>query len=198
MAAQTLRVLAERLGTRLDPWHEEEPGKVIHELRVGEVAAVDVTPLSRYYGTVDATPLFLCLLAEHAAVERDLELFDELRDAVEATLGWIDRYGDHDGDGLLDYRASVPDGLRNQGWRDSEDGVLDEHGVAARAADRPGRGPGLRVRAKRDIADLFAHDGEPAGADALAAQAAALEAGWSASGSPSGASTRWPSTATAG
>jgi glycogen debranching enzyme len=175
MAAQTLRVLAERLGRRLDPVHEEEPGKVIHELRVGEVAAVDVTPLSRYYGTVDATPLFLCLLAEHAQWSGSLTLFDELRDAVEATLVWIDRYGDHDGDGLLDYRASSPDGLRNQGWRDSEDGVIDEHGTPLEPPIALIEPQAYAARAKRDLAALFAHAGEQERADALAAEAAALE-----------------------
>ena len=106
MAEQTLRVLASRLGRRVDPIHEEEPGKVIHELRTGELAALDATPLTRYYGTVDATPLFLCLLAEHAQWSGSLELFHEQREAVEGTLGWIDTPGDHDGDGLLDYCAN--------------------------------------------------------------------------------------------
>jgi glycogen debranching enzyme len=175
MAAQTLRVLAERLGRRVDSVHEEEPGKVIHELRVGEVAAVDVTPLSRYYGTVDATPLFLCLLAEHAQWSGSLALFGELRNAVEATLEWIDRYGDHDGDGLLDYRASSPDGLRNQGWRDSEDGVMDEHGTPLAPPIALIEPQAYTVRAKRDIAALFAHAGEQERADALTAEAAALE-----------------------
>jgi glycogen debranching enzyme len=129
LAEQTLRVLARRLGRRVDPVHEEEPGKVLHELRSGEVAATGVTPLARYYGTVDATPLFLCLLVEHADWTGSLELFGELAPEVEQALGWIERYADHDGDGLLDYRAGVPGGLRNQCWRDSEDGVIDERGV---------------------------------------------------------------------
>jgi glycogen debranching enzyme len=175
MAAQTLRILAEQLGGRVDPVHEEEPGKVIHELRAGEIAAVEVTPLSRYYGTVDATPLFLCLLAEHARWIGSLDLFGELRDAVEATLEWIDRYGDHDGDGLLDYRASSPDGLRNQGWRDSHDGVIDEHGTPLEPPIALIEPQAYAARAKRDIASLFAHAGEQERADALAAEATALE-----------------------
>jgi glycogen debranching enzyme len=175
MAAQTLRILAGQLGGRVDPVHEEEPGKVIHELRVGEIAAVEVTPLSRYYGTVDATPLFLCLLAEHAQWSGSLDLFHELRDAVEATLEWIDRYGDHDGDGLLDYRASSPDGLRNQGWRDSHDGVIDEHGTPLEPPIAVIEPQAYAARAKRDIASLFGHAGEQARADALAAEATTLE-----------------------
>ena len=81
MAEQTLRVLAGLIGTRDDPVHDEEPGKVLHELRTGEVARLGLTPLARYYGTVDATPLFLCLLCEHADWSGDLSLFRELRDA---------------------------------------------------------------------------------------------------------------------
>jgi glycogen debranching enzyme len=175
MADQTLRVLAGRLGQRIDPVREEEPGKVIHELRVGEVAALDATPLSRYYGTVDATPLFLCLLAEHARWSGSLDLFHELRGAVEATLGWIDGYGDHDGDGLLDYRASSPAGLRNQGWRDSRDGVPDEHGAPLEPPIALIEPQAYAARAKRDVARLFAHAGESERAEALAAEAAALE-----------------------
>jgi glycogen debranching enzyme len=175
MVEQTLRVLAGCLGRRVDPVHEEEPGKVIHELRVGEVATLAATPLARYYGTVDATPLFLCTLAEHAQWSGSLQLFHELRDAVDASLGWIDRYGDHDGDGLLDYRASVAEGLRNQGWRDSADGVLDEHGAPLEPPIALIEPQAYAARAKRDIARLFAHAGIPERASALAAEATAIE-----------------------
>ncbi len=109
MAAQTLRVLAGLIGTRDDAAHDEEPGKVLHELRAGEVARLGLSPLARYYGTVDATPLFLCLLCEHADWSGDLSLFRELRGEVDAMLGWIDGPGDRDGDGLLEYsRRAAP------------------------------------------------------------------------------------------
>jgi glycogen debranching enzyme len=175
MAEQTLRVLAGQLGRRVDPAHEEQPGKVIHELRLGELAALEATPLTRYYGTVDATPLFLCLLAEHAQWSGTLDLFWELRDAVEATLGWIDDHGDHDGDGLLDYQAHSPAGLRNQGWRDSDDGVLDEYGAPLEPPIALIEPQAYAARAKRDLARLFAHAGDDARARALAEDAAALE-----------------------
>ena len=175
MAEQTLRVLAGQLGRRVEPVHEEEPGKVIHELRVGELAALGVTPLTRYFGTVDATPLFLCLLAEHAQWSGSLDLFWELREAVEAALGWIDHYGDHDGDGLLDYRASSSAGLRNQGWRDSDDGVLDEHGTPLEPPIALIEPQAYAARAKRDLARLYAHAGDAERARALAAEAVALE-----------------------
>ena len=195
MAAQTLRVLARRLGRRVDPVHEEEPGKVLHELRQGEVAAIAASPLTRYYGTVDATPLFLCLLAEHADWTGTLDLFHELDDAVDAALGWIDRYADHDGDGLLDYRASTPGGLRNQGWKDSDDGVPDEHGAPLEPPIALVEAQAYAVRAKR------AMGGPTSGRATRGARASWLAGrmscalGWSASGFRSAASTRSVSTA---
>jgi glycogen debranching enzyme len=116
MAEETLRLLAGRLGTRVDDAHDEEPGKVLHELRPGELAELELTPLARYYGTIDATPLLLCLLCEHADWTGSLALFQELRPQVEQALAWIDDYGDLDGDGALEYRRRAPGGLVNQGW----------------------------------------------------------------------------------
>jgi glycogen debranching enzyme len=176
VAEATLRVLAARLGTRDDPPREEEPGKVLHELRRGEVASLDLTPLARYYGSVDATPLFLCLLAEHARWSGDLALLDELAPAVDAALGWIDEHGDHDGDGLLDYRASSPLGLRNQGWKDSEDGIVDEHGVPLEPPIALVEPQAYVVRAKRELADLLDRAGDATRAARLRQDADALGA----------------------
>jgi glycogen debranching enzyme len=175
VGAQTLRALGARLGRRVDPIHEEEPGKVLHELRVGEVAARDLTPLTRYYGTVDATPLFLCLVAEHADWSGSLDLFRELRGAVDAALGWIERYGDHDGDGLLDYRAGTPDGLRNQGWKDSEDGVLHDDGTPMEPPIALVEVQGYAIRGLRGTARLLELDGDGARATELLGMAGALE-----------------------
>jgi glycogen debranching enzyme len=171
VAEDTLRLLAARLGREVEPRHEEEPGKVLHELRVGEVAALGATPLARYYGTVDATALFLCLLAEHADWTGSLELFRTLRGEVDAMLGWIQHHGDHDGDGLLDYRASTPDGLRNQGWKDSDDGIMDEHGVPLEPPIALVEPQAYAVRALRGVARLFAIDGDEARAAELRADA---------------------------
>ncbi|MGH8572024.1 MAG: amylo-alpha-1,6-glucosidase, partial [Gammaproteobacteria bacterium] len=128
MAADTLRLLGELLGTELDHARDEEPGKVLHELRVGEPAALGETPFARYYGSADGTPLWLCLLCDHADWCGDLELFRELRPQVTAALAWLERYGDLDGDGLVEYRRRAPGGLANQGWRDSPSGVPDAAG----------------------------------------------------------------------
>jgi glycogen debranching enzyme len=174
MAAQTLRVLAALIGTRDDAGHDEEPGKVIHELRVGEVARLQLSPLARYYGTVDATPLFLCLLCDATDWHGDLSLFRELKPQVEAMLGWMDGPGDRDGDGLLDYRQRAPTGLRNQGWKDSDEGVLDEHGVPLEPPITLVEPQAYAYRAKRRLARLFALDGDAPRADALVREAAEL------------------------
>ena len=171
---QTLRLLAGRLGERVDDEHDEEPGKVIHELRGGELAAVDATPLTRYYGTVDATPLFLCLLTEHADWTGSLSLFRELRQPVEAALRWIDDHGDLDGDGLLEYRCRSSAGLVNQGWKDSWDGVVDEDGEPLEAPIALVEAQGYALRAKRRLARLFELDGDPERAERLREEAARL------------------------
>ena len=176
MAEQTLRVLAGLIGTRDDPAHDEEPGKVLHELRAGEVARLGLSPLSRYYGTVDATPLFLCLLCEHADWSGDLALFRELRGEIDAMLGWIDGAGDRDRDGLLDYEQRAESGLRNQGWKDSDEGVLDERGAPLEPPVTLIEPQAYALRAKRRLARLFALDGDEARAQALLAETAELRA----------------------
>jgi glycogen debranching enzyme len=173
---QTLRLLARMLGTRDDPEHDEEPGKVLHELRGGEVARLGLSPLTRYYGTVDATPLFLCLLCEHANWTGALGLFRELRGEVEAMLGWIDGPGDRNGDGLLEYAARTPDGLRNQGWKDSEDGIMDDAGTPLEPPITLVEPQGYVVKAKRGLARLFALEGDHDTAQRLAREADAVEA----------------------
>ena len=94
IAEQTLRVLAQYQGTKIDEWRDEEPGKILHELRVGEMAHLHEIPHTPYYGTVDATPLFLMLVGQHAAWTGDLRLFHDLRDNIERALTWVDAYGD--------------------------------------------------------------------------------------------------------
>ena len=174
MAADTLRVLAALLGTRDDPEHDEDPGKVLHELRVGEVANRNLSPLARYYGTVDATPLFLCLLTEHADWTGNLSLFRELRGEVDAMLAWIDGPGDRDRDGLLDYRQRSGAGLRNQGWKDSDEGVLDGAGMPLEPPIALVEAQAYALRAKRRLARLFYLDGDEARAHLLLREAAEM------------------------
>jgi glycogen debranching enzyme len=174
MAEGTLRVLANLIGTRDDPEHDEEPGKVIHELRVGEVANLSLSPLARYYGTVDATPLFLMLLTEHADWTGDLSLFRELRPQVEAMLGWIDGDGDRNRDGLLDYKQRSKQGLRNQGWKDSDEGVMDADGNPLEPPVTLVEPSAYALRAKRRLALFFHLDGDEERAQALLTEAGAL------------------------
>lgn len=171
VAAGTLRVLARRLGTEVDDEHDEEPGKVLHELRQDELAAAGLTPFARYYGTVDATALFLCLLCEHADWTGSLDLFHELGSQVDQALGWIDRFGDLDGDGLLEYRRRSSSGLDNHCWKDSWDGVPDEHGAPLQPPIAVIEAQGYAAAAKRGLARLFELDGDAERAQTLRIQA---------------------------
>jgi glycogen debranching enzyme len=145
-----------------------------HELRIGELAHLNEIPQTPYYGTVDATPLFLILLARHAAWTGSLDLFNELRANVELALVWIDDYGDADGDGYLEYRGASDKGLVNQGWKDSGDGIVDADGRLARPPIALVEVQGYVYAAKLAVADLFARAGEGDRAEALRRQAAGL------------------------
>ena len=175
IAEQTLRLLAGRLGQEYNDERDEEPGKVLHELRVGEPAALGETPFARYYGSVDATPLFLCLLGKYADWSGNLDLFRELRGPAEAALEWIDRYGDLDGDGLVEYRRRSPQGLVTQGWKDSADGIPYDDGEPLSAPVALVEVQGYVIRAKRLMARMFELDGDGARAERLRADADALE-----------------------
>ena len=123
IARETLRYLARRQGVREDPYTEEQPGKILHELRRGEMARSGEIPHVPYYGSVDATPLWLVLLHETWRWTGDTALVRELLPAAERALTWIDRFGDLDGDGFVEYARTSAKGLVNQGWKDSGDGV---------------------------------------------------------------------------
>jgi glycogen debranching enzyme len=160
LAAGTLRLLAATQGARHDDAHDEQPGRILHELRLGEVANTDCTPLARYYGTVDATALFLILLARHVDWTGSLDLLHELRPQVDAALEWLDRDGDPDGDGLVEYLRRAPGGLDNQGWKDSWDGVCGEDGLPLRAPIALVEVQGYAIRAREDLAVLLDRIGE--------------------------------------
>ena len=174
IAEETLRLLAGRLGRERDDGRDEEPGKVLHELRVGEPATLGETAFARYYGSVDATPLFLCLLGQFADWSGNLDLFRELREPATAALEWIDRYGDLDGDGLVEYLRRSPHGLETQGWKDSADGIPDESGEPLAAPVALVEVQGYVIRAKRAMARLFELDGEGARAERLRDEAETL------------------------
>jgi len=123
IARATLRYLARHQGSKEDSFTEEQPGKIMHELRRGEMARSREIPHLPYYGTVDATPLWLILLHETWRWTGDLNLVRELLPNAERALEWIDRHGDLDGDGFIEHGSGSERGLTNQGWKDSGDGV---------------------------------------------------------------------------
>ena len=95
-----------------------------HELRVGELARLGEIPHTPYYGSIDATPLFLILLAEHAAWTGSLELFNDLRENIERAINWMDQYGGLKDGGYLSYKSKTDKGIVNQGWKDSGNGIV--------------------------------------------------------------------------
>jgi glycogen debranching enzyme len=180
IARDALRFLARLQGERDDPARDEEPGKIPHEMRFGEMAAAGEVPHTPYYGSVDATPLFLVLLSEYDLWTDDRETLQALLPAAERALGWLDRWADRDDDGLLEYHRRTPRGLRNQGWKDSHDGVPFADGTPAEPPIALVEVQGYAVDARRRMAGLLRRLGRRSEAQALVAaarrQAEAIEA----------------------
>jgi glycogen debranching enzyme len=174
LARGSLRYLAQHQGRRVDPEREEEPGKIFHEIRFGELARLGIVPHTPYYGTVDATPLFLVLLVELLDWTGDMDLLTELFPNVMAALEWIDNYGDLDRDGLVEYTQHGPIGVRNQGWKDSYDSLVDENGVPAPLPASLVEVQGYVYHAKSGLARIFSRAGLRANAARLEAEAEAL------------------------
>lgn len=131
LAKDTLRVLARYQGKAVNDWRDEEPGKILHEYRTGEMTRSGEMPFSPYYGSIDATPLFLILLSETFNWTADEALVNELLPAALRALEWIENYGDLDGDGFIEYKRRSPQGLTNQGWKDSWDANMHRDGSVA-------------------------------------------------------------------
>lgn len=173
-AAATLRLLARYQGRQVSDWRDEQPGKILHELRVGELARMNKVPHTPYYGTIDATPLFLILMSRYARWTGDLDLFQELRTPVERALHWIDEYGDIAGDGYVSYLGNKKKGLINQGWKDAVDAVVTEDGRFGEPPIALVEVQGYVYMAKMEIADLYERIGEREHATHLRAEARAL------------------------
>jgi glycogen debranching enzyme len=132
LARTTLRVLATRQGKVVDDFRDEEPGRILHEIRFGELVHFRERPHAPYFGASDTTPLFLVLLDEYERWSGDAELVRELEPNARAALEWIDRYGDRDGDGYVEYeRRNTDSGLENQCWKDSWNSILYSDGTLA-------------------------------------------------------------------
>jgi glycogen debranching enzyme len=129
IARETLKILAQYQGKAEDEWRDEQPGKILHEIRFGEMARCQEIPHTPYYGTVDATPLWLMLYAEYFAWTADRETIDSLWDNALAAMGWIDRTMQQTG--YLSYFRKSKRGLDNQGWKDSNDCIVNRDGKLA-------------------------------------------------------------------
>ena len=132
IAAGTLRYLAKRQATTFDDFTDSDPGKVLHEMRTGEMANLREIPFVPYYGSVDATPLFVVLLDRYVAWTGDADLADSLWENALAALRWVRGAADLDGDGFLEYQRRSPAGLSNQGWKDSSDCIFHTGGELAK------------------------------------------------------------------
>jgi glycogen debranching enzyme len=174
VARGTLLVLAGLRARADEAWRDAEPGKILHELRAGELARTGHVPHTPYYGTADATPLFLALAGAYYRWTSDVDTMAALRPAFDAALEWIDRWGDCDGDGFVEYQRRSPAGLRNHGWKDSDDAVVHADGSLAEGPIALVEVQGYVYEGKLRIADVYDALGEPARAKLLRAEAERL------------------------
>lgn len=171
VARDTLRYLAQRQGTKVDPATGEAPGKMLHELRRGEMARAGEIPFAPSYETVDATPLWLVLLHETWRWTGDHELIRQLLPNAERALKWIDCYGDLDGDGFVEYSRTSQHGLVNQGWKDSGNGVPYPDGTLPKPPIALVEVQGYVYDAKRRMSELYQAFGRSQEAERLKQEA---------------------------
>jgi glycogen debranching enzyme len=175
MARDTLLLLARYQSDGYDAFRDAEPGKILHELRRGELAHLNEIPQSpAYYGTVDATMWFLVLAAEYLAWSGDIQTIRRLRSHIDGAIGWMERDGDHDGDGFFDYVGEYSNGLVNQGWKDSGNAIVNADGSLAQPPIATAEVQSYAFRAWRQTAWLLRALGEHDRAAALDSEADAL------------------------
>jgi glycogen debranching enzyme len=175
LALGTVRVLADLQGQRTDPTTEEEPGKIMHELRHGLDSGLPASSRGAYFGSVDATPLFVMLVGELVRWGLDTETVAGLLPNVDRALEWIDEFGDADGDGFVEYRRKTDRGLVNQGWKDSFDGINFADGTLARPPIALAEVQGYVYAAYLARAHIASKLGDTAGRQRYGQRAAALK-----------------------
>jgi len=175
IAKGTLKTLANFQGTEVNKYKEEEPGKILHEIRFGELAFFKKIPHTPYFGTVDATPLFLILACEYFFHTQDKAFINEIMPNILLAIKWIDQYGDKDKDGYLEYQKATEQGLDNQGWKDSGDSVKFRDGRLALAPIAICEVQGYVYRAKKSLSQLFAALGDPKRSENLRIEADQLK-----------------------
>ncbi len=154
IAKGILEYAFQTIGTKNDPFTEEQPGKVFHEVRRGEMARTREVPFIPYYGSIDSTPLALILLHEYVRWTSDLDSLRGWWPSAMAALEWVRKHGDIDGDGFLEYAKQSPTGLINQGWKDSHDSVMHQDGALAIAPIRLCEAQGYAYRARMAMSSL--------------------------------------------
>lgn len=174
LARGVISYLASTQATEVIPEQDAEPGKILHETRNGEMANLKEMPFGRYYGSVDATPLFVVLVGAYFQRTGDRAFIESVWDNVEAALGWIDVYGDRDRDGFVEYSRQSVDGLLHQGWKDSDDAISHEDGSPAQGSIALCEVQSYVYAARRAAAALAAELGDVDRSAALTRQAELL------------------------
>jgi glycogen debranching enzyme len=175
IARGVLQYLAATQAIEHDPSKEADPGKIVHETRHGEMAALGEIPFGRYYGSVDSTPLFIMLAGVLYERTADLDFIRALWPHIDMALSWIDLYGDLDGDGFVEYQRRSSKGLLHQGWKDSSDSVFHADGTLAEPPIALCEVQGYVYSAKKQAALLARALGDPSKAQSLESQAESLK-----------------------
>ena len=175
LARGVLTYLASRQATQTSAFQDSQPGKIMHETRGGEMAALGEIPFGLYYGGVDTTPLFVGLAGAYLRRTDDVGLIGELWPAITRAIGWLEREGDSNGDGLIDYQRAAHTGLANQGWKDSADSVFHADGRFPTGPIALVEVQGYAYAAYQAMAQMAERLGEP-GAERWTAAAEAIRA----------------------